>query len=84
MSIKKTQAILKCFIHLKSSAWFTLGSENETMLCDTLLKISDCWSFSVLKTLTGSRPEKDSKCHKAWFSVNQALDLRCIKHFRIA
>ena len=24
MSIKKTQAILKCFIHLKSSAWFTL------------------------------------------------------------
>ena len=32
------------------------------MLCDTLLKISDCRSFSVLKTLTGSRPEKDSKC----------------------
>ena len=35
MSIKKSQAILKCFIDLKSSAWFTLGSEDETMFCDT-------------------------------------------------
>ena len=35
MSIKKSQAILKCFIDLKSSVWFTLGSENETMFCDT-------------------------------------------------
>ena len=35
MSIKKSQAILKCFIDLKSSVWFTLGSEYETMFCDT-------------------------------------------------
>ena len=34
MSINKSQAILKCFIDLKSSVWFTLGSENETMLYD--------------------------------------------------
>ena len=31
MSIKTSQAILKCFIDLKSSVWFTLGSEDETM-----------------------------------------------------
>ena len=41
MSIKKSQAVLKCFKDLKSSVWFTLGSEDETMFCDT-------W---VLKTL---------------------------------
>ena len=35
MSIKKSQAILKCFIDLKSNVWFTLGSENETMFGDT-------------------------------------------------
>ena len=27
MSIKKSQAILKCFVNLKSSVWFTLSSE---------------------------------------------------------
>ena len=35
MPIKKSQAILKCFVDLKFSVWFTLGSENETMFCDT-------------------------------------------------
>ena len=35
MSIKKSQAILKHFIDLKFSVWFTLCSENETMFCDT-------------------------------------------------
>ena len=35
MSIKKSQAILKCFVDLKFSVWYTLGSENETMFCDT-------------------------------------------------
>ena len=35
-SIKKSQEILKHFIDLKFSVWFTLGSENETaMFCDT-------------------------------------------------
>ena len=33
MSIKKSQAILKYFIDLKFSVWFTLGSEDETMFC---------------------------------------------------
>ena len=41
MSIKKSQAILKCFIDRKFSTWFTLGSENETMYCDT-------WNFFQL------------------------------------
>ena len=128
MSIKKSQAILKHFIDLKFSVWFTLCSENETMFRDTqhffqlplssflfplssfLFPLSsfpfanlfrkdrgdhasrvDYRSFSVLKTLTGGRPEiSSSKCHKTWFrflssaSVNQTLDLRSIKHFRIA
>ena len=35
MSIKKSQAILKRFIDLKFSIWFTLSSENEIMFCDT-------------------------------------------------
>ena len=34
ISIKKSQAILKCFLNLKFSVWFTLGSENETMFCN--------------------------------------------------
>ena len=33
-SIKKSQAILKCFTDLKSSVWFALGSEEEIMFCD--------------------------------------------------
>ena len=36
VSVKKSQAIPQCFIDLKSSVWFTLCSENETMFCDTL------------------------------------------------
>ena len=35
MSIKTGQAILKYFIDLKSSVWFVLGSEDETLFCDT-------------------------------------------------
>ena len=31
MSIKTSQAILKCFIDLKSSVWFMLGSEVVTL-----------------------------------------------------
>ena len=50
-------------------------------ICEILLRIWDCRPFSVLKTLTGSRAEK---CHKTWFSVHQTLDLRAVKHFRIA
>ena len=35
MSIKKTQAILECFIDLKCGVWFTLDSADETTFCDT-------------------------------------------------
>ena len=35
MSIKKSQAILKYLKDLKSNVWFALGSEDETMFCDT-------------------------------------------------
>ena len=35
MSIKKSQTILKRFIDLTFSVWFTLGSENETVLSET-------------------------------------------------
>ena len=36
MSIKKSQAILKCVIDLKYSDWFSLGSEDETNCFVTL------------------------------------------------
>ena len=49
-----------------------------------LLRIWDCRPFSVLKTLTGSRAEKSSKCHKTWFRLLSLAYLRSIKHFRIA
>ena len=35
MLIEKRQAILQRFMDLKFSVSFTLGSENETMFCDT-------------------------------------------------
>ena len=60
MSIKKSQAILKRFIDLKFSVWFTLGSENETMFCET-------WNFfqfplsSFLFPLAYCRPAVDLK-----------------------
>ena len=38
LSIQKSQAILKRFIDLTFSVWFTLGLENETMFCDA-------WNF---------------------------------------
>ena len=34
MSTKKSQGILKCFIDIKCSVWFTLGAEDETTFCD--------------------------------------------------
>ena len=35
MSIKTSQAILKCFVDLKCSVWSTLASEDEIVFCDT-------------------------------------------------
>ena len=48
MSIKKSQAILKRFIDLKSGVWFTPGSETETMFCDT-------WNFFLLSSVSSFR-----------------------------
>ena len=53
MPIKTSQAILKCFIDLKSSVWFTLGSEDETVFCDTLKLFSARLPVKVFKTLNG-------------------------------
>ena len=35
MSIKNCQAIQKSCLDRESNAWFTLGSESESMVCDT-------------------------------------------------
>ena len=43
MSIKNCQAIQKNFIDRISNAWFMLGSESETMVCDN-------WNFFRLTT----------------------------------
>ena len=72
MSIKKSQAILKRFMDLKFSVWFTLGLENETMFCDTWTFFqfplsSFLFPLSSILLPAGSRPEKSSKCHKTWF-----------------
>ena len=34
MSIKNCQAIQKSCLDRESNAWFTLGSESESMVCD--------------------------------------------------
>ena len=54
MTIKKSQAILKCFIDLKCSVWLMLGSEKETMFCDT-------WNF-----FSGRLPAKVFKALNDW------------------
>ena len=59
MSIKTSQAILKCFIDLKSSVWFTLGSEDETM------KTIFSFPVKVFKTLNGRQPHILSKFYKS-------------------
>ena len=49
MSIKKSQAILKHFIDLKFSVWFTLCSENETMFWDNFFQVD--LPVKIVKTL---------------------------------
>ena len=63
MSIKTSQAILKCSIDLKSSVRFTLGSEDETVFCDTEL-FSARVPVKVFKTLNGWQSYILSKFHK--------------------
>ena len=52
MSINKSQAILKCFIYLKSIVRFTLRSENETMFCDTWNFFQDWPALELKKFLS--------------------------------
>ena len=62
--MKKSQAILKCFIDHKYSVWFTLGSEGENMFCDT-------WNFFIstagqgFKTLNDGQSYILSNFHKS-------------------
>ena len=65
MSIKKSQAIVKCFIDLKSNVWFTLGSEDETMFCDTYNVFSARLPFKVFKTLNDRQSYVRRKFHKS-------------------
>ena len=59
MSIKKSQAILKHFVDLKFSVWFTLCPENETMFCDRTFSRStadqDCQNTKWLAVYPASR-----------------------------
>ena len=59
MSIKKSQEILKCFIDLK----ITLGSEDETIVCDTQL-FSARLPVKVFKTLNDRQSYILCKFHK--------------------
>ena len=52
MSTKKSQAILKCFVDLRYSVWFMLGSEDEIDYFVTLQELfSARLSVKVFKTL---------------------------------
>ena len=58
-------------------------------ICEIYGECKDCRSFSVLKTLTGSRAEKRSTCHKTRFrllspaeTIICTLYLRSIKAFQ--
>ena len=58
--------------HLATLLWITTyGSSEQLNFFDlwNLLRIWDCRPFSGMKTLTGSRAEKSSKCHKTRFRL---------------
>ena len=61
MSIKKSQAILECFIDLKYSDWFTLGSDDETSLVLWHLELP----VKVFKTLNDPQSYILCKFHKS-------------------
>ena len=62
MSIKKSQAILKCFKDLKYSDWFSLGSEDETNCFVTLFFQLP---VKVFKTLNDPQSYILRKFHKS-------------------
>ena len=64
MSIKNCQAIQKSCLDRESNAWFTLVSESESMVCDTLCRLP----VTVLKSLNDRQSDiflkfKESKEH---------------------
>ena len=56
MSINTSQAILKCFIDLNSSVWFTRGSED-------MQKTKPCFVTIVTKTWNDLKPPKNIYNH---------------------
>ena len=64
MSIKTGQAILKCFIDVKSRVRFTLGSEDKPCFV-TLRNFSARLPVKVFKTLNGRQSHILSKFHKS-------------------
>ena len=56
MSINKRQAIQKSCIDRRSNAWLSLGSESETMVCDTLKFLSRL-PVTVFKSLNDRQSE---------------------------
>ena len=83
MSIKKSQAILKCFIDLKNSVWFTLGSEDKTMVWH--LELFSAWlPVKVFKTLNDRQSYILHKFHKiekspANVNYHMAIKIRKVK-----
>ena len=75
MSIENSQAILKYFIDLKSSVWFTLGSEEETMFCDTEI-FSDRLPVKVFKILNSRQSGIFNKLPIDIFQRNQTIVCR--------
>ena len=75
MSIKNCQAIQKSCLDRESNAWFTLGSESESMVCDTWQNFLGRLPVTILKSLNDRQSDifhkfKESKDHiqlKIWY-----------------
>ena len=82
MWIKKTQAILKCFIDLKSSVWFTLGSEDEIISFVTLRTLFSSTASQGFQTLNDQQSyilRKISQIKKIQLSQTIICRLRKVK-----
>ena len=82
MTIKKGQAILKCFIDLKSSVWFTLGSEDETISSVTLRTLLSSTAGQGFHTLNDEQSyilRKISQMEKIQLSQTIICRLRKVK-----
>ena len=82
MLIKKSQAILKCFIDLKSSFWFTLGSEDENISFVTLRTLFSSSASQGFQTLNDQQSyilRKISQIEKIQLSQTIICRLRKVK-----